>query len=201
MYQKGGRKCIKVAKKSLKSTANVASANASRNPKFINITRCEDFCIIQERYFTLGTSFVFCHLNGTKTERIYPSAPPENKTIDLEQRLAKKFNDVNSFNNSVNSIKELTTYLKKIKIVNQKKFKNYKSFTSKLESLYTVVNIGSTTTSVTLSVTGVGLIVLQISAGIACALSSIIGDKVLHKISLSKYNKCKKTISKRSTNH
>ena len=38
-----------------------------------------------------------------KTHRLYPSAPLENR--DLEQRLEKKLNDVNNFNNSVNKIK------------------------------------------------------------------------------------------------
>ena len=36
-----------------------------------------------------------------KTDRLYPSAPLENKNDDLEQRLEKKFNDVNSFNNHI----------------------------------------------------------------------------------------------------
>ena len=39
-------------------------------------------------------------------------------------------------------------------------------------------------------VTGIGLIVLPISAGIAC--TSSLGNKVLHKLILSKYNKYKK---------
>ena len=38
-----------------------------------------------------------------KCDRLYPSAPLEN--IDLEQRLEKKINDVNSFNNHINNIK------------------------------------------------------------------------------------------------
>ena len=42
-----------------------------------------------------------------KCDRLYPSAPLEN--IDLEQRLKKKINDVNSFNNSINNIKEMIT--------------------------------------------------------------------------------------------
>ena len=43
----------------------------------------------------------------------------------------------------------------------------------------------------TLSVTGVRLIVVPISAGIACAVSSS-GNKVLIKIVPNKDNKCKK---------
>ena len=42
-----------------------------------------------------------------KCDRLYPSAPLENS--DLEQRLEKKLNDLNSFNNSINNIKEMIT--------------------------------------------------------------------------------------------
>ena len=47
----------------------------------------------------------------TKTERLYPSAPLL-KNIDLEKRLEKKTNDVNSFNNHVINIKEMIAYFK-----------------------------------------------------------------------------------------
>ena len=46
-----------------------------------------------------------------KTDQLYPSAPfLEN--IDLEKRLEKKINDVNSFNNHINNFKEMITYFK-----------------------------------------------------------------------------------------
>ena len=54
-----------------------------------------------------------------KTERLYPTAPLEN--IDLEQRLEKKLNDVNSLNNSINNIKEMITYFKDKKTINEKR--------------------------------------------------------------------------------
>ena len=44
--------------------------------------------------------------------------------------------------------------------------------------------------SITLSITGVGLIILPISAGIACGLS--LGNKILHKLIINRYNKNKK---------
>ena len=59
-----------------------------------------------------------------------------------------------------------------------------------LESVDSIIIIGATSTSITLSITGIGLIVLPISAGIACDLS--LGNKVLHKLIISKYNKYKK---------
>ena len=46
-----------------------------------------------------------------KGDRLYPTAPLL-KNIDLEKRLEKKINDVNSFNNHVNNIKEMITYFK-----------------------------------------------------------------------------------------
>ena len=44
--------------------------------------------------------------------------------------------------------------------------------------------------SITLSITGIGLIILPISASIACTLS--LGNKILHKLIINKYNKYKK---------
>ena len=59
-----------------------------------------------------------------------------------------------------------------------------------LESVDSVVIIAATSTSITLSVTGIGLNILPISAGIACGLS--LSNKVLHKLIMNKYNKYKK---------
>ena len=55
-----------------------------------------------------------------KYDRLYPSSPLEN--VDLEQRLEKKINDVNSFNSSIKNIKEMISYFKDI---NQKFKKRY----------------------------------------------------------------------------
>ena len=123
-----------------------------------------------------------------KCDRLYPSAPLEH--IDLEQRLEKKLNDVKSFNNHINNIEEMITYFKDKNNKSKKKYKNYKFLNTILESVDSIVIIGATSTSITLSVTGIGLIVLPISAGIACGLS--LGIKILHKIIINKYNKNKK---------
>ena len=125
----------------------------------------------------------------TKTERLYPTAPLL-ENIDLEKRLEKKINDVNSFNNHINNIKEMITFFKDKNNKSKKKYKNYKTLNTILESVDSIVIIGTTSTSITLSVTGVGLILLPISASIACGLS--LGNKILHKLILNKYNKYKK---------
>ena len=123
-----------------------------------------------------------------KTDRLYPSAPREN--IDLEQILVNKINDVNSFNNHINNIKAMITYFKDKNHESKKRYKNYKTLNTILESVDSIVIIGATSISIALSITGTGLIVLPISAGIACILS--LGNKVLHKIIINKYNKYKK---------
>ena len=121
-----------------------------------------------------------------KCDKLYPSAPLI-ENIDLEKRLEKKINDVNSFNNHISNIKEMITYFKDKNNKSKKRYKNYKTLITVLESVDSIVIIGATSTSITLSITGVGLI---ISAGVACGLS--LGNKVLHKIIINKYNKYKK---------
>ena len=86
-------------------------------------------------------------------------------------------------------------FIFKTKIVNQKRdIKNYKTLNTILESVESNIIIGATSASVTLSITGIGLIILSISAGIACTLS--LGNKVLHNLIINKYNKYKKQYEK-----
>ena len=124
-----------------------------------------------------------------KCDKLYPSAPLL-ENIDLEKRLEKRINDVNSFNNHINNIKEMITYFKDKNNKSKKKYKNYKTLNTVLESVDSIVIIAATSTSITLSITGIGMIVLPISAGIACGLS--LGNKILHNIIINKYNKYKK---------
>ena len=124
-----------------------------------------------------------------KTDKLYPSAPLLEK-IDLEKRLEKKINHVNSLNNHVKNIKEMTTYFKDKNDKSKKKYKNYKILNTILESVDSIVIIGATSTSITLSITGIGMVIVPISAGIACTLS--LGNKILHKLIINKYNKFKK---------
>ena len=127
-----------------------------------------------------------------KRDRLYLSEPLEN--IDLEQRLEKKINDVNSFIKHPNNLKELITYFRDKNHKSKKRCKNYKTLNTVLQSVDSIVIIRATSTSVTLSITGIGLIVLPISAGIACTLS--LGNKVLQKLIINKYNKYKKQYEK-----
>ena len=127
-----------------------------------------------------------------KTDRLNPSAPLEN--LDLEQRLDKKLNDVKNLKNSIKNIKEMITYFKDKNHKSKKRYEKYKILNTILESVDTIVIIGATSTSINLSVTGVRLIVLQISPAIACTIS--LGNKKLRKLFINKYNEYKKQYEK-----
>ena len=124
-----------------------------------------------------------------KCYKLYPTAPLL-ENIDLEKRLEKKINDVNSFNNHVNNIKEMITYFKDKNHKSKKKYKNYKTINTILKSFDTFVIIATTSSSITLSLTGISLIVIPISTASTCALS--IGNKVIYEIIINKYDKYKK---------
>ena len=89
-------------------------------------------------------------------DRLYPSAPFENKNIDLEQKLEKKINDVNSLNNHINNIKEKITNFKDKNNKSKKRFYDFKTLTTILKSFDTFVIITTTSSSITLSLTGIG---------------------------------------------
>ena len=127
-----------------------------------------------------------------KTDRLYPSTPFENN--DLEERLEEKINDVNSFNNHINNIKEMITYFKDKNNKSKNRYKKYNTITTIVKSFGKFVIIATTSSSITLSLTGGGLIVIPISIASACALS--VGNKLLYEIIINKYNKYKKLYEK-----
>ena len=112
-----------------------------------------------------------------KTDRLYPTTPLEKD--DLEQKVEKKLNDVNSYYYSNNDIKEMSTYFKDTNRKTKKKNKEYKKLTTKLKSFDTIVVIATTTSSITLSLTGIGLTAIPITTASAVRLS--VGNKVLHE--------------------
>ena len=59
-----------------------------------------------------------------KCEKLYPTAPLL-ENIDLEKRLEKKINDVNSFNNYIGNIQEMIAYFKDKNNKSKKRCKNY----------------------------------------------------------------------------
>ena len=84
----------------------------------------------------------------------------------------------------------MITYFKDKNNISKKRYKKYRTITTILKSFDTIVIIATTSSSITLSLTGIGLIVIPISTATACGLS--IGNKVLYEIIINKYNKYKK---------
>ena len=74
----------------------------------------------------------------------------------------------------------MISFFKEKNSKSKKKYENYKTSRTILKSVDSIVIIGATSTSVTLSITGFGLVIVPISASIACGLS--LCNKVLHEI-------------------
>ena len=84
----------------------------------------------------------------------------------------------------------MITYFKGKNHKSKKRYENYKTLNTILELIDSIVIIGATSTSITLSVTGVALIIPPISAGVACGVS--LRNKILHNLIINKYSKYKK---------
>ena len=76
----------------------------------------------------------------------------------------------------------------------KKKYKSYKTITTKLKSFDTFVIIATTSSSTTWSVIGIALIAIPISTATACTLS--ISNNVIYDVNVDKYNKYKKQYEK-----
>ena len=122
-----------------------------------------------------------------KCDILYTSAPLENINDDLEQRIEKRLSDVSSFNNHINNIKEMITYFKDKNNKSNKRYKKYKTTTTILKSFDKFENIATKSSSITLPLTGIGLLAIPISTATACALS--MGNKVLYEVNINEYNK------------
>ena len=81
----------------------------------------------------------------------------------------------------------MITFFKDRNHKSKRKDKNYKKLSTILEAFDTFVIIASTTVSNTFSLTGIALIVIPISTGVACGLT--FSNKVAFEIVMRKYNR------------
>ena len=88
----------------------------------------------------------------------------------------------------------MITYFKDKNHKSKDRYKIYKTLNTILKSVDSIVILGAISTSVTLSITGFGLVIVPISTGIACGLS--FGNKLLYEMVMQKYNKYKKPSEK-----
>ena len=81
---------------------------------------------------------------------------------------------VSSFNNSIQNISLMMKYYELEEKKYKKKYTNYKLINNIINSTDGLIIIGTTSASVTLSITGVGLIVVPITAGVGCATGILV---------------------------
>ena len=93
----------------------------------------------------------------------------------------------------------MVAYFKDQNNKSRKKYEKYKTLTTQLKSIDTVVIIATTSNSIELSLTGIGLLTIPMSTATAYGLS--IGNKVIYEIIINNYEKYKKQYEKRSTNY
>ena len=164
--------------RTLEIGANVSTAFVSQSPIAARPSSAE-----VKNFYHTGTGLYLANfviflssLMTTPLLNLYPSASL--KKYDLERRLERNLNDVNGFNNSIINMRAKITHFKDKLYKRKKIYNTCKTHISILDSVDTVVIIGATRTSVTLSITCVSLIVVPTSAGTACAQP--LGKKVLH---------------------
>ena len=88
----------------------------------------------------------------------------------------------------------MITYFKDKNDKSEKRCKNYNTLNIVIKSVDSINIIGAKSTPIILSITVMGLIVLPVSAGIACTLS--LGNKVLHKLIINKHKNTKNKLKK-----
>ena len=111
------------------------------------------------------------------SEKLYPCL---RESDNLDMRLK----EINSFNNSIQNIKDIQNFYNHEAKKYKKKSKIYKLINCLIQSIDGVLLLGVSSTAITLSVTGVGLVVVPIASGIGaglCIISKIAGEYLKRK--------------------
>ena len=111
------------------------------------------------------------------SEKLYPCL---RESDNLDMRLK----EINSFNNSIQNIKDIQNFYNHEAKKYKKKSKIYKLINCLIQSIDGISVLAVSSTCVTLSVTGVGLVVVPIASGIGaglCIISKIAGEYLKRK--------------------
>ena len=122
-------------------------------------------------------------------ERLYPNLEQQsssrfannNSDVNWEEIINEKLKEFNSFNNSINNINLISKFYEEEYKKLKGKHNKYKNLNKILNTIDSVVIIGSTSTSITLSLTGYGLIIVPITAGCGCLMT--IASKIICELS------------------
>ena len=100
------------------------------------------------------------------SEKLYPSLR-ESDNLDL------RLKEINSFNNSIQNIKDIQNFYNHEYKNYKKKCRLYKIINGLIQSIDGVLLLGVSSSASTLSVTGVGLFMIPIASGIGAGVSII----------------------------
>ena len=106
---------------------------------------------------------------------MYPCLQQNQNPDSLDLRLKEK----NSFNNSIQNIKDIQNFYNHEAKKYKKKSKIYKLMNYLIQSIDGVLLLGVSSTAITLSVTGVGIFVIPIASGKGAGVSII--SKILNE--------------------
>ena len=102
-----------------------------------------------------------------------PSAPYDVET-KINRRLQSELQKESSFSNSIQNISLMMKFYELEGTKYKKKYTKYKLINNLINSTDGLIIIGTTSASVTLSITGVGIIVVPITAGVGCATGILV---------------------------
>ena len=118
-------------------------------------------------------------------QKLYPSLTPTASLptpYDVESMINKRLQSalqnelqkVNSFNNFIQNISLMMKYYEMEEKKYKQKYNKYKLINNLINSLDGIIVIGTTSASISLSITGVGIIVVPIAAGVGCTTGILV---------------------------
>ena len=118
-------------------------------------------------------------------QKLYPSltptaSPPAPYDVEsminkrLQSALQNELHKGNSFNNSIQNISLMMKYYEMEEKKYKQKYNKYKLINNLINSLDGILLIGTTSASISLSITGVGIIVVPIAAGVGCTTGILV---------------------------
>ena len=121
-------------------------------------------------------------LRREENNKIYPVLKTDLMNEKLtESLIQKEINKINSFNNHIQNIKDMKDYFVTTTRHNKKMYKHYKHLGILVNVLENIVIIGTTSTSITLSIVGLAPVVIPIAAGggiCATLLNKVVCEKL-----------------------
>ena len=106
--------------------------------------------------------------------KVHPSAPYLSSDKDVESMINMQLAKVSSFNISSQNVMMMIKYYELEEEKYKKKYTKFKLINNLINSTEVLITIGTTSASVTLSITGVGIIFVPITEGVGCSTGILV---------------------------